>query len=97
MSATKAKASRREIRRAFGAEFQEAVETFMVAHEDGLKTHGEILRRSVLAGFWGRLRWLFFGIPTDPVPSTVDHTHTPNYTYENQPPPAGAKLVEFGG
>lgn len=68
MSATAAKASRRKLRRAFGAEFQEAVETFMVAHEDGLRNHGEILRRSVLAGFWGRLRWLVLGVPTDAAP-----------------------------
>lgn len=65
MSQSAVKASRRQIRRAFGADFEEAVNTFMVAHEEGLKAHAEILRRSVLAGFWGRLRWLLLGVPTD--------------------------------
>ena len=44
----------------------EAVAGVLAAYEGGLKAHAEILRRTVLSGFWGRLRWLVFGAPTTP-------------------------------
>lgn len=53
--------SKRELARAV----DDGVAAVLAAHEDGLKRHAEILRRTVLPGFWGRLRWLLFGIPAD--------------------------------
>jgi len=61
MNGRTAKSDRRKVRKVLG----DGAPILLEAHEDGLKTHGEILRRTVLAGFWGRMRWLFFGIPTE--------------------------------
>lgn len=60
-SAQAHKQRRRDIRRAFGPEFQEAVETFMQAHEAGLRNHGAILEHTVLGSFWKRVAWLLCG------------------------------------
>ena len=59
MSASVDKITRRAIRRAFGPPAAD----LLGAHEAGLQAHGEILRRIVFTGFWGRLRWLLFGVP----------------------------------
>lgn len=53
MGATVARASRREIRRAFGPRALEQ----LADQDQALKVVCEILNRT----FWGRLRWLLFG------------------------------------
>lgn len=61
MSASTEKAKRRDIRRAFGSEFEEAVQVFMVAHEQGLRQHGLILNAILLGPAWKRWVWFVFG------------------------------------
>lgn len=58
MSDRAAKSDRRKVRKVLG----EGAPVLLEAHEDGLQRHAEILRRTVLAGFWGRWRWLLFGV-----------------------------------
>lgn len=72
MNGRVAKEQRRKIRRAFGPEFEEAVAVFMEAHERGLRQHGLILNAVIFAGFWGRLRWLLFGVRRIPHRTTHD-------------------------
>lgn len=58
MSGRAAKSERRAIRKAFG---MPAV-ALVSAHEEGLKAHGDILRAVIFASFWGRVKWLLFGV-----------------------------------
>lgn len=62
VSARTTKSDRRKVRKVLG----DGVPMLLEAHEDGLNRHAEILNRTILAGFWGRLRWLFFGVRLQP-------------------------------
>jgi hypothetical protein len=57
MNGARSKVTRRAIRRSFG----EPAAVLVGAHEEGLRSHGEMLRVVILGPFWRRFCWLLLG------------------------------------
>lgn len=57
MSEKSAKVARRQIRKAIG----EGAAVLVTAHEEGLKSHGEMMRHVILGPLWKRVIWFTCG------------------------------------